>query len=45
MINFCRHEILNNILNSSIYDPLIAPNYEDGNKKTSKYNKNIDNTV
>lgn len=24
-----RHEILNGILNSSIYDPLIAPNYED----------------
>lgn len=24
-----RHEILNKILNSSIYDPLIAPNYED----------------
>lgn len=24
-----RHEILNRILNSSIYDPLIAPNYED----------------
>nr|XP_034303129.1 glycine receptor subunit alpha-3 [Crassostrea gigas]XP_034303130.1 glycine receptor subunit alpha-3 [Crassostrea gigas] len=24
-----RHEILNRILNSSIYDPLIAPNYDD----------------
>lgn len=26
----CRHQILDKILNSSTYDPMISPNYEDG---------------
>lgn len=37
MINFCRYEILNRILNLFIYDFLIVLNYEDGNKKFLKY--------
>lgn len=37
MINFCRYEILNGILNLFIYDFLIVLNYDDGNKKFLKY--------